>query len=191
MKIFIVILALASAIFARNFTNPGKFAVAAPMSGNSTVLALSTIPVLHDGEWICPYAGRIVYPYKKDESCPNIFIYHLVEVKPIFDERKNRWKGFICGYDQNISYGMTQLVIENVRQDCPDILVSTGGYKFVDSLFYDFDDEMDVYFDNGDITKQELEINEDVLEQFPVYRKQLQYRKEYNRRHKRLEKKYF
>lgn len=86
---------------------------------------------------------------------------------------------------------MTQVVIENVRQDCPDILVSTGGYKFVDSLFYDFDDEMDVYFDNGNITKQELEINEDVLEQFPVYRKQLQYRKEYNRRHKRLEKKYF
>lgn len=50
MKIFIVILALASAIFARNFINPGKFSVAVPMSGNSTALALSTIPVLHEGE---------------------------------------------------------------------------------------------------------------------------------------------
>lgn len=191
MKQLILILCIVSSLWARNFINPGKFSVAVPMSGKSTVLALSTIPVLHEGKWICPYAGRIVYPYKKDDGCPNIFIYHLVEVQPIFDENKNRWKGFICGYDQNISYGMTQVVVENVRQDCPDILVSTGGYKFVDSLFYDFDEEMDVYFDDGKITKQELEVNEDVWEQFPTYRKQLQYRKEYNRRHHRLVKKQF
>ena len=106
-------------------------------SNTSTSKVLSTMPIVIDGRYMCPYIGSVYGPMEKDFICADAYVYHLVRVAA------NTKKSLDCYYDYNLLSGDHTVSVPQQRE-CPDILVSYAGYKFFAAVYFDeIDDSLE------------------------------------------------
>lgn len=172
-KVHILFLFLAVFSWAREFHNPGKFKINVMNVNDKSISKVTTIPTIYHGQKMCAYIGRLVYEIPDSETeCPVIYLHHIATIQSTKD-------GLACGYDVS-NTGKIYMYVDNYRKSCPDILVSKSGYKFIDSLFYDYGDNIKDYF-VFDIIPQEFEVSDDDLYKYPELRKQIDVRQSFDR----------
>ncbi|WP_097020495.1 hypothetical protein [Fibrobacter sp. UWB16] len=143
-------------------------------SNTSTSKVLSTMPIVIDGRYMCPYIGSVYGPMEKDFVCADAYVYHLVRVAA------NTKKSLDCYYDYNLLSGDHTLSVLQ-QKECPDILVSYAGYKFLAAVYFDEIDDYRLYFFDMDVPKQVFQGD---LDNFPKVQSQIRYRRTHMGREK-------
>lgn len=168
------ILALALVASLSSAKNVGRYDLSYKLApgGNYRTFTINVKPTRLGGVPVCAYAGRIVLPVNEDGSCSIVTLHHLSYVRPEMNAKK-KWIGMYCGYDYSTDGPLMHTNI--LRPDCPDILVMSGR-NVVDTLFYGSDDNIrDYYKDGDDPVYPEFFYNQSVLQQYPKYKKQIEY----------------
>lgn len=84
MKLLTIVFLLAVSIWAvvikPPFSNKDVLFYLQNSTRTSTVAVLSTMPMVVDGKYKCPYIGSVYGPMEKDFACADAFVYHLVRV---------------------------------------------------------------------------------------------------------------
>ena len=140
----------------------------------STVAEITTMPMVVNGKYKCPYIGSVYGPMEKDFVCADAFVYHLVRVAA------NNKKSLDCYYDYDQLSGGHPVTALN-QKECPDILVSYGGMNFFAAVYFDELDDYRLYYFGMDVPKQVFQGD---LERFPKVQSQIQYRQKHMKKDK-------
>lgn len=133
----------------------------------STAMAISTMPMVVEGKYKCPYVGSVYGPMEKDFICADAYVYHLVRVAA------NNKKSLDCFYDYNQLSG-GHVVSVSQQRECPDILVSYAGFEFFAAVYFDEIDDYRLYFYGMDVPKQVFQGD---LDRFSKVQSQIYYRR--------------
>ena len=170
MKLLTIVFLLAASIWAvvikPPFSNKDVLFYLENSTRTSTVAVLSTMPMVVDGKYKCPYIGSVYGPMEKDFACADAFVYHLVRVSA------NNKKTLDCYYDYDQLSGGHPVSAPN-QKECPDILVSYAGMNFFAAVYFDELDDYRLYYYDMDIPKQVFQGD---FEKFPKVQSQILYR---------------
>ena len=142
-------------------------------------------PIEVAGKSVCHYAGRVVLP-SQNGRCPSVSIRHLAKMVAEYEgEGSHRtWQGLRCYYDYNVDGNGYHWIVQNLRQTCPDILVSViakGSPKVVKEIFFNMDENQASYYKRGEPIEQGFTTEAEVIEHFgKIYKQQVEYRNNYD-----------
>ena len=126
------------------------------------------------GNKACHYVGQITLPVEASGDCPDITIRHLISAKAHWDNRTIT--GLDCEYD-NWS-------IDNTRETCPDIIVSTykGKPRVIGEYFFKKLENQAIHYQDGrPRLPQFMETSPEIFHRFgKVYENQVRYRDSYD-----------
>ena len=140
----------------------------------STVAEVSTMPMVVNGKYKCPYIGSVYGPMEEVFFCADAYVYHLVKIAA------NNRKSLDCFYDYNLLSGDNPVFVPN-QKECPDILVSYSGMNFFAAVYFDELDDYRLYFYGMDVPKQFFVGD---FDRFPLVQSQIRYRRKHMQKDK-------
>lgn len=150
-----------------------------------TIDGADVFPINVNGSSICHYVGQVISK-AENGHCGTLTIRHLAKVEAEYEDDTDprKWLGLHCYYDYNKVGGGFHWRVANLRQDCPDILVSAlvnGKPKVVAEYFFQEGENQAIYYQDGKPIDQTMNTDEDIVEHFgETYRNQIEYRMYYD-----------
>lgn len=150
-----------------------------------TIDGKDVFPINVNGASICHYVGQVIGA-AQDGQCGTLTIRHLAKVDAEYEDDSNprKWLGLHCYYDYNKVGGGYHWRIANLRQNCPDILVSAlinGTPKVIAEYFFQEGENQAIYYEDGKPIDQTMNTDEDIVAHFgETYCNQIDYRNYYD-----------
>lgn len=156
-----------------------------PTSSAWTIDGNDVHPIKVEGKDICHYAGQVIATAQNGQ-CGTLTIRHLAKIEAEYedDSSPRKWLGLHCYYDRNKIQGGFTWTITNLRQTCPDIIVSAiirGVPEVIAEYFFEEGENQAIYYRDGKPIDQTMNTDDDIIEHFGKrYRKQIEYRYNYD-----------
>ncbi|SHI82148.1 hypothetical protein [Fibrobacter sp. UWP2] len=179
-RILLLLLAFSVLTFADKPT--GEWNITSILAVYSTVWVAEGTLIDAAGVKVCHYTGQIAFPADEEGFCPTVEIRHLA--KAAAEYKSNHIAGLHCYYDYGFPAGGLLWSIDNLRESCPDIIVTVfvkSVPKVIGEYYFKPMENQTIYYEDKTPIRQVLDNTREVMDRFgKKYENQIRYRDTYD-----------
>lgn len=183
-RVILTLLVLTALAFADKPTGKWNFSrMLGYLPNGSSAWYIEPSKLEFEGKYACHYVGQVTIAPDRNGDCFPGTLHHLAKVTVVTDGN-DRIKGMLCAYDYQIPGGHFDLMVDNIRESCPDMILTLimdmepvvmGEYYFKPM------DNQAKYYQDGAPIRQILPSSREILDRFgKKYENQIRYRDTYD-----------